>query len=139
MGKVPSWFYNQSGVIPFRIRDKVVEILLVTSRKGKRWVIPKGVIENNLKPNESAIKEAIEEAGIKGKIYKESVGTYTYKKWGGVCTVIVYPMLVEKLLNEWEEDFRKRKWFDIENATSKIEEKKLANIINRLTEFVDNL
>src|SRR5438093_837153 len=34
--------YRQAAVIPFRIRDERVEIALVTTLSGKRWVVPKG-------------------------------------------------------------------------------------------------
>ena len=139
MGKVPEYFYNQSGVIPFRVIDGVIEILLVTSRKGKRWVIPKGVIEYNLEPSESAAREAEEEAGIKGKIFNKIIGSYNYKKWGGVCTVKVYPMLVEKMLNKWEEDFRKREWFDVAIAVKNIDEKELIRVIKKLPQFIADL
>jgi len=44
------WIYNQSGVVPFRLAKGKVQILLVTSRSGKRWVIPKGIIEPDLSP-----------------------------------------------------------------------------------------
>ena len=34
--------YRQAAVIPFRIRDERLEIALVTTLSGKRWVVPKG-------------------------------------------------------------------------------------------------
>ena len=57
--------------------------LLVTSRKGTRRVLPKGVVEPDLSPAASAAKEALEEAGICGPIDHEPLGTYQYRKWGG--------------------------------------------------------
>ena len=36
---------EQSGVIPYRIMDGQIEVMLITSSGGKRWVIPKGLIE----------------------------------------------------------------------------------------------
>ena len=51
-------------MIPYRIKGKKkVEVLLITSVKRKRWIIPKGYVEFNLSPFESAKKEAFEEAG----------------------------------------------------------------------------
>ncbi len=106
MSSKPGWIYRQSGVVPV-YRRKVV---LITARKSKRWIIPKGVIEKNMSPYESAAKEAYEEAGVIGTVKKRELGRYTYEKWGGTFTVRVYPLHVEKLLDTWSEMHeRKRK------------------------------
>ena len=48
MSQVPEHFYTQSAVIPYRERNGAIEVLMITSRKRKRWVIPKGVREPEL-------------------------------------------------------------------------------------------
>lgn len=124
------WIYNQSGVVPFRLEKGKVQILLVTSRSRKRWVIPKGIIEPDLSPQESAQKEAYEEAGVSGKICGEAVGTYTYNKWGGTCTVKVFLLEVEKTLEDWSESyFRTREWMSVEEAVKRVDETELKEII----------
>ncbi|MEE9501394.1 MAG: NUDIX hydrolase [Candidatus Aminicenantaceae bacterium] len=124
------WIYNQSGVVPFRLEKGKVQILLVTSRSRKRWVIPKGIIEPDLSPQESAKKEAYEEAGVSGKICGEAVGTYTYNKWGGTCTVKVFLLEVEKTLEDWSESyFRTREWMSVEEAVKRVDETELKEII----------
>ena len=128
------WIYNQSGVVPFRLEKGKVQILLVTSRSRKRWVIPKGIIEPDLSPQESAQKEAYEEAGVSGKICGEAVGTYTYNKWGGTCTVKVFLLEVEKTLEDWPESyFRTREWMSVEEAVKRVDEAELKEIIRDLS------
>lgn len=135
-----SWIYNQSGVIPFRLRQEKLEILLITSRKKKRWVIPKGIIEADLSPEESAAKEAYEEAGVSGKVQSRMAGQYRYKKWGGVCTVKVYLLEVKEVLENWPESFfRDREWVSVREAQKRIQEKDLRKIIALLPESVDRL
>jgi 8-oxo-dGTP pyrophosphatase MutT (NUDIX family) len=125
------WMYNQSGVIPFRLEEGKIQILLITSRSGKRWVIPKGIIEPDLSPQESAQKEAYEEAGVSGEISGESVGSYSYNKWGGTCTVKVFLLKVEKILEEWNESyFRTREWMSVEEAIKRVDEAKLKDIFS---------
>ena len=122
--------FDQSAVIPYRKSDEGIEIMLVTTKSGN-WTIPKGIIEDDLTPQESAAKEALEEAGISGKVRGKKVGTYTYKKWGGTCTVKVYKMKVQDVHKKWEEDnFRTRIWIPIEEAQKFIKKKKLLKIIN---------
>ena len=132
------WIYNQSGVIPFRREEGDVQILLITSRSRKRWVIPKGIVESEFSPQESAQKEAYEEAGITGKIINETIGKYTYKKWGGTCTVQVYLLEVDEILDDWPENyFRTREWMSVEEASKRVDEKKLKKIIQNIPTHIE--
>ena len=79
MAKVPAWMYRQSAVIPHRKGPNGLEVLLVTSRRGTRWLLPKGVVEPDLTPAVSAQKEAMEEAGVRGQIDDRPLGTYQYR------------------------------------------------------------
>ena len=60
MVKYPTLIYRQSAVLPYRMRDGDPEVLLISSRKGTRWVLPKGIVEPGLTPPESAAKESRE-------------------------------------------------------------------------------
>ncbi len=44
------------------------EYLLVTSRDTARWIIPKGWPIRGLKSNETALREAWEEAGVRNSV-----------------------------------------------------------------------
>lgn len=135
--KKPDNYYLQSGAIPFRIKDGKLEILLITSRKKKKWIIPKGIIESGMKPYESAAHEALEEAGVIGEVSHDSLGSYKVKKWDGICEVLVYPMKVENETKQWLEDsFRERKWFSFEGAQEVIEREKIKKLIKKLESFL---
>jgi 8-oxo-dGTP pyrophosphatase MutT (NUDIX family) len=101
----------------------------VSSRKKKRWVIPKGIVEPDLTPQDSAAKEALEEGGILGEVLPESVGTYTYEKWGGVCRVVVFLLKVTSLEANWLENYRERQWFSLPEARKRLDEAELKNIL----------
>lgn len=131
--------FQQSGVIPFRVSMHHLEILLVTSRSHKRWIIPKGLIEPGLSPEKSALREAYEEAGVRGQIAGRLLGKYQYQKWGGVCIVSVYPMKVTEILAHWPESgLRSRKWFKLEISVEKIRETDLKHLIEMLPEYLKN-
>jgi 8-oxo-dGTP pyrophosphatase MutT (NUDIX family) len=129
----PEWFYTQSAVIPY-VQDKAgIRIVMITSRKRRRWIIPKGIVEPDLSARASARKEALEEAGVKGKVCKKSIGSYSYQKWKGNCTVTVYVMRVKKVLKKWEEKWmRKRELVSLEEAAKRVENKALKKMILRL-------
>lgn len=118
-----------SGVIPFRRVDGRLEVLLVTSTKNQRWVIPKGRIEPNMTALQSAILEAFEEAGVEGRTEETLLGTYQRRG----RTVLVFPMEVVDVLNTWpEQNLRARRWFPIDQAITEVEEHSLKAILQGL-------
>ena len=129
MNEVPEHFYQQSAVLPFRLDLGRLEILLITSRRRKRWVLPKGVVELDLTPAESAAKEAMEEAGIEGVVAAKPIGEYSYEKWGGTCTVEVFPMAVQNTYDAWPENYRERHWLDPAEAAARVREPALQAMI----------
>ncbi len=136
MPKKPAGYYKQSAVIPYRIKNHRIEIVMITSRSGNRWVVPKGVIEPNLLPSESAAKEALEEAGVEGIFSPTAVGKYKYQKWGGVCKVQVFLMRVTKIHNDWaEKALRTRRWMSPEEACGHIRKKKLRKLVSKFSDY----
>jgi len=130
MAEAPDHFYTQSAVLPYRVSEGGVEILLVTSRGKRRWVLPKGVVEPGLTAVESALKEAWEEAGVEGRVDAEVLGCYQYEKWGGTCTVEVFPLRVERLADRWPESSRDRRWFEPRDAAREVNEPELKRILS---------
>ena len=57
-----------------------LEILVVTTRQSRRWIVPKGWPIKRLTPSKSAAREAFEEAGVRGKIGAKPIGNFRYKK-----------------------------------------------------------
>ena len=117
----PQWFYVQSAVVPYRMAGGSAEVLLITSRGGRRWTIPKGVVERHMTAAASAAKEAYEEAGVRGDVDAASLGSYEYEKWGGTCAVEVYAMRVTEVLDDWPESRRRRRWLSLDEAASALE------------------
>jgi phosphohistidine phosphatase len=134
----PAYYYSQSSVIPYRVNDGKLEILVVMSSKRKHWVLPKGISEPALSLQESAAKEALEEAGIEGEVAEKAIGSYTYEKWGAQCTVNVYPMRVTRELPEkqWRESHRGREWLAPKLAIKKIKQTELKPMIQALAKQI---
>jgi 8-oxo-dGTP pyrophosphatase MutT (NUDIX family) len=119
-------FIRQAAALPIRNG----RICLVTSSNGKRWVIPKGLIEPAHSPGETALKEAWEEAGLVGVLQGEPVGSYLYEKNGCTCHVTVFLMQVTGAAPDWPEiDLRQRTWLGVNSALERIEDPGLADII----------
>ena len=130
---------KQIAALPMRWnKSGELQVLMVTSRDTKRWIMPKGWTMNGKKPWTAAEIEALEEAGAIGQIGQDVVGVYTYKKRLGkgkamLCEVDVYPMMVERLKTNWKErGQRKRKWFSAKSAAKRVSEPKLAKLLKTL-------
>jgi len=124
----------QYAALPWK-RAAGLEILLVTSRETGRWVIPKGWPQKGRKPHQAAAREALEEAGVSGKIAKRPVGAYTYLKTVAdgadmPCLVEVYPLEVERQRKRWPERHeRTARWFTANEASTAVQEPDLQALI----------
>jgi 8-oxo-dGTP pyrophosphatase MutT (NUDIX family) len=128
----------QYAALPFRIEKRQVQILLITSRTTRRWVIPKGWPIDRLKPHEAAAVEAAEEAGIVGEILERPIGSYHYlKRLKGERTtavqVIVFPFRIQAHAEEWKErGQRTHCWFRYQKAATLVAEPGLRRLIRDL-------
>jgi phosphohistidine phosphatase len=130
--QTPEYFFKQSAVIPYREGPQGIEVLLVTNRRRLRWIVPKGVVEPFMSAAESARKEAVEEAGVEGEVETQPLGVYRYVKWGGTCSVEVFPMRVTNQFPTWEESFRDRRWFSVAEAAAVLREPELQELVRQL-------
>ncbi len=122
-------FIRQAAALPVRNG----RVCLVTSTNGKRWVIPKGLIEPGQTAGETALQEAWEEAGLVGVLDPEPVGSFLYEKWCGTCHVTVFLMQVSEVVQTWPEGAqRQRSWLSVAGALERIDDAGLADIV-RLT------
>jgi 8-oxo-dGTP pyrophosphatase MutT (NUDIX family) len=129
---------RQCAALPFAWDKGEVRVLLVTSRETRRWVLPKGWMEKRLAPHALAAKEAFEEAGVVGEVERRQIGRYDYLKRGPrdrltPCSVRVFPLRVERLLDEWpERRQRQRRWFSPAEAAMAVDEAGLVTLLLEL-------
>jgi 8-oxo-dGTP pyrophosphatase MutT (NUDIX family) len=117
---------QQAAAIPIRRN----QVCLVTSRNGKRWVIPKGCLEPGKTASEIALQEAWEEAGLVGVLHPDPVGSYLYDKSGITCHVLVFLLYVTEVCDAYPEDsFRERVWLSPSQAVTRIEDRGLRELI----------
>ncbi len=121
---------RQAGAIPI----SGGQICVVSSRSGKRWVVPKGCLEPGKTAAEIALQEAWEEAGLVGVLQLEPVGSYFYEKAGFTCHVTVFLMNVTDTADDWpERDVRERCWLNISQALARIDDPGLRQLIREAT------
>ncbi|MEM9584926.1 MAG: NUDIX hydrolase [Pseudomonadota bacterium] len=115
------------------------EYLLITSRDTGRWIIPKGWPIRGLNSNETALREAWEEAGVKAKeLSAEPVGSYHYlkRRADGLeipVETLVYSVAVDDLADDYPEAReRTRRWVDAASAAKMVNEAELKSLFRRL-------
>jgi 8-oxo-dGTP pyrophosphatase MutT (NUDIX family) len=125
----------QYAALPYRIEARQVQVLLITSRGTRRWVIPKGWPMPGLKPQDAAALEAAEEAGVTGEIEAHPIGSYHYEKGlkdarTAAVQVIVFPLLVTGQADAWKEQKERTvRWFRAARAAPLVAEPALRRLI----------
>lgn len=126
---------TQFGALCYRIVKDKPQILMITSRNSKRWIIPKGWPMHGKTPIECALAEAWEEAGVKGRAHDQCLGLFSYRKEMDKisdlpCVALVYPIKVKTLANDYPEaGQRKRRWMSRKKAAAQVNEPDLSQIL----------
>jgi 8-oxo-dGTP pyrophosphatase MutT (NUDIX family) len=117
---------RQAAAIPLRNG----QVCLVTSRSGRRWVVPKGCMELGKSAGEIALQEAWEEAGLLGVLQPEPVGSYVYEKDGLTCHVLVFLLQVTDEVDNYPESaLRQRLWLPTGQAAARVEDAGLRELL----------
>lgn len=126
----------QTGALPWRIgAGKRAEVLLVTGRNSGRWMIPKGWPMRGKSLAKAAAQEAFEEAGVKGTISAEPLGSFRHVKQHLVfrpleVSILVHALAVKRELSKWPElGQRERRWFSLEEAAGTVDSPELKQLI----------
>lgn len=125
----------QAGILPWRRKPDGLQLLLITSRGGNRWIIPKGWPMPRKTLRESACQEAYEEAGVRGRADPKPVGSFITDKTDFLgrtrqLEVVVYAMEVGEELSDWpEKGERQRRWCTGGEAISTVETDSLRMLI----------
>ncbi len=123
------------------------KVLILFSKKRNQYLFPKGTIENNETPRQTALREVLEESGYHTKILK-SLGSihYSFEENGNKIRKTVYHYLL-KLVDDQEipkpnlqqnEDFRNL-WLNYREAYDKLSHLQnkeiLANVLGYLSPY----
>lgn len=125
---------TQFGALCWRSKKGAIEVALITTRRTRRWSVPKGWPMNGASPPEAAAKEALEEAGLEGRVGSECLGIYTYFKEfesGRLpCVVALFPLRVKKVRRKWPEaGQRARRWVSPKKASNLVDNPELKRIL----------
>jgi 8-oxo-dGTP pyrophosphatase MutT (NUDIX family) len=132
--------YKQFAALPYRLRNKDVEILLITTRKKRRWSIPKGWPIKHVTPQQTAAVEAYEEAGVRGVTGRKKVGKFKKRRVRNkrlvTCEVEIFPLQVALQQGDWpEKPERSRIWVGPGEAAKLVKKAGLRRAIKNLADL----
>jgi 8-oxo-dGTP pyrophosphatase MutT (NUDIX family) len=133
---------QQVAAVCYRIGKCGVEFLLVQTRGG-RWIFPKGGVESGLTQAQSAAIEAIEEAGVHGRMEELPFARYMCQHES--ASVAAHLCEVTRL-EAPQESGRTPTWFSAEKAKQRLRKDRapefgaeLASVIDRALSRIQRL
>jgi 8-oxo-dGTP pyrophosphatase MutT (NUDIX family) len=143
---------EQVAAVCYRIEHNRLEFLLVRTRKGGRWIFPKGGVEPGLTRSQSAALEALEEAGVEGTIEEAPFAAYAI--WGRAhgeagskagLSIGAYLFAVQ-WVNCAHEENRDPSWFSPEKAKKRLSQgcerrfaQELCGVVDRAVQRIQRL
>ena len=134
---------QQVAALPYRYRNNgKIDFLVITSRRTKRLIVPKGWQMAGKPDYIAAAIEAHEEAGVRGNIGDLPIGSFSYmKEFDDIALPViasVFPLKVKKVKSRWKEEAsRKRKWMSAAKAAALLSDRGLAQLVTQAAEMLD--
>lgn len=139
-GKVKPAFV-QVAALCLRRTETGPEVLLVKTLRTGGWVIPKGWPMTGKTLSQAAALEAWEEAGAKGQIATNPIGSFTYTKIrkSGLpvqCRAHVFLMKTTKTLEDYPEAAkREKRWIGLREAAGLVRDLELSGLLTKLADY----
>jgi 8-oxo-dGTP pyrophosphatase MutT (NUDIX family) len=121
---------HQAGSIVVRLDQKEPQVLLVTARRNSRnWIFPKGHIEKGESPEQAALRETREEAGVSAKLIGPA-GILEYGFLGAKARVEYFLVLFTREAGP-PEDGRQRMWCGLDDALDRLSYKNTRKLLRK--------
>jgi 8-oxo-dGTP pyrophosphatase MutT (NUDIX family) len=121
---------QQAGSIVVRLDTAEPQVLLVTARRNPRnWIFPKGHIERGESPDQAALRETREEAGVSARLIGPA-GILEYGFLGAKARVEYFLVLYTRDAGP-PEDGRKRIWCGLDDALDRLSYKNTRKLLRK--------
>lgn len=116
--RLPDTSYTHAGGLVVRETARELEMLIVRPSDGSdAWVLPKGHIEPGERPEEAAVREVREEAGVQARVHR-FLGSADFAAKGEDVRAAYYLMFWENAVTPSEE--RDSRWVPLTEAGAKL-------------------
>ena len=109
---------RQAGAVVYRTRDQHEFLLVRARRTPDQWIFPKGHLEAGESPDEAALREAREEAGVIGQIVQPLEPVLSFEFNGRTYEVRYF--LVEATSAATDHEPREQVWLPADAALTSV-------------------
>lgn len=129
---------RQVAAFAYRLEGSRLKLVLITSRGGRRWILPKGQPEPHLSDSQTALMEAYEEAGVVGKLDERIAPCeVSIKARRGKVRLRIFCISIDKLARDYPETgVRQRELLGVKAAVARIDRKALRDGVKELARRV---
>jgi 8-oxo-dGTP pyrophosphatase MutT (NUDIX family) len=121
---------RQAGSIVVRLDAREPQVLLVTARRNPRnWIFPKGHVEKGESPEQAALRETREEAGVSARLIGPA-GILEYGFLGAKARVEYFLVLFTREAGP-PEDGRQRMWCGLDDALDRLTYKNTRKLLRK--------
>ena len=131
----------QVAAVCYRFKRGSTEFLLIRTTSG-RWTFPKGHLESGLSRTEVAAMEALEEAGVNGRVESRPIGRYLHRKrslrgYRSKDVLVVAFLMEVKRSTRPAETHRSPCWFRPKDARCRLTEGRKSKYLRSLEQVFD--
>lgn len=133
---------SSGGIIFRKAENGCAEVTLIAVKNRKVWCLPKGIIEKGEFPEQTAVREVMEETGLIGRVVGK-IGNISYwyfiKEDNAKCRKTVHFYLLEYIGGNTADHNREvdsAEWFPIDEALLKITYKGEKDILLKAKEML---
>jgi len=137
-------YLHSSGGIIFTKANNVIQVALISTKNNTVWTIPKGLIDKGEKPENTAIREIMEETGLVGRVV-DKLGENSYwfylKEKNMKCRKTVSYFLlayVSGKIEDYGREVDEAKWFALDDALKIVSYSSDRDIIEKAKEKLFN-
>src|SRR5215211_1634462 len=146
-GKVTTMDQVSAGGVAFRWKDSHSEIAIVSVKPKLRWQLPKGIVDADESPQQAAVREVREEAGVETDLIKliETI-EYWYRsvKYGKPVRFhkfVHFYLLKYKSGNvaDHDHEVEESRWVSFEEALELLDFKSERDVVEKAREMIAGL
>jgi len=133
-------FEISAGGVVFRRINGQIQVILISTRGGKVWALPKGLVEKGEPLEEAAKREVREETGVEARVLQKIDKVDLWFYWEDEPGVkrrhhkIIYFFLMEYMRGSTEDhdyEVERAEWFPLEEAIEKATYKSEKEILKK--------